>query len=63
MSKYVKAIEALLGPEPKPCKRFRHLPASDNFVAHLPNCSACKSVLRYLRLDLNLRTFMHRHRN
>jgi hypothetical protein len=63
MAKYLRTIASILGPEPKPCKKFRHLRASDDFVAHLPECDACKFVLGYLRLDLNLRIFMHRHRN
>lgn len=46
MPKYVKAIAAILGPEPKPCKKFRHMPSSTRFFAHLPNCAACQAGKR-----------------
>lgn len=63
MQNYARDIVAVLGPEPKPCKRFRRVPSSDRFMAHWPKCPDCRAVIEYLRLDASLRLYMHMHRN
>ena len=34
---------------PKPCDRFKKMRPTPAFNAHLPTCSKCKAVIRYLK--------------
>jgi hypothetical protein len=48
---------------PKPCERFKKMPSSKAFFAHLPYCDACKAVISYLKRDLEIKRYLHLHRN
>lgn len=53
----------MLASEPKACKRFKLLPATEAFFKHLPHCAACKAVIEFRRRDGGLRAYVHAHRN
>ena len=55
--------ESLSGTEdqarPKPCKRHAKMILNPKFLAHLPDCRACKSVLADLNRESELKPRTH----
>jgi hypothetical protein len=39
------------------------MPSNEDFFKHLPACPKCRAVIAYLKRDLELRLWMHHHRN
>jgi hypothetical protein len=57
-------LAAVITAEPKPCARFsKRIPLNEKFLAHLPNCAACKAVILHLERRSQLDLFRHKHRN
>jgi hypothetical protein len=49
---------------PKPCKRFsKRIPVNDKFIAHLPECEACRAVVEYLVRESERDLFLKKSRN
>jgi hypothetical protein len=42
-------------PEPQPCTRFKHMNITSAFLKHLPQCSACRSVIAHLHRESEVR--------
>lgn len=33
--------------EPQMCREYRSSPVNENFIKHLPECKACRQVIKY----------------
>ena len=53
----------MANPEPKPCKRFKHMRITPAFLKHLPKCSERQAVIAYLERESEILVWMHKHRN
>lgn len=50
-------------PEPRPCKRFKHMVPTPTFIKHLEKREACSAVILYLIRATELELWTYHHRN